>query len=450
MSLFTKKDDEILFTESEIQNTEEKYSDVLDTTSGKWKILIVDDEEDIHAVTKMVLKEIKFKNKEMEFFSAYNENDAKKILSENNDIALVLLDVVMENENSGLRIVDYIRNNLKNANIRIILRTGYPGQAPERKIIIDYDINDYKEKTELSSQKLITSIISALRSYEDIITISELNKTLEEKVAERTKELNLANKKLVNLNEQLTENLLTMEKDMQAGRMIQLHLLPQCEVNINNILCKHYLKPSLYLSGDFVDYFKINDHKLLFYFVDVSGHGSASAFVTIFIKNFIDTFFEKIKAAGPSFEIKPELIATKLNEKIISEKLDKFATMFIGIIDLQKKELTYVNAGQFPYPILNTEDYYLELKSGSSPVGMFKTTNYTSKQINLENKYSILIVSDGLFEIMKNVNLNEKQKVLYNLFKDSGRIIERLLDKFEINTLESIPDDITFMLIEHK
>lgn len=134
----------------------------------KWKILIVDDEEDIHSITKLALKRFKFDSKGVQFLSAYNSQQAKDILITENDIALVFLDVVMETDDAGLLLTKWIREKLGNHMIRIILRTGQPGQAPEEKVIESYDINDYKQKTELDRTKLFTAVFSALRAYRDL------------------------------------------------------------------------------------------------------------------------------------------------------------------------------------------------------------------------------------------------------------------------------------------
>ncbi|WNR42171.1 DUF3369 domain-containing protein [Paenibacillus roseipurpureus] len=145
-----------------------------------WIVLIVDDEKQIHQVTKMVLQDFEFAGRKLEFHSAYSAYEAKQLLMQYPQTALVLLDVVMEYEDAGLHIVKFIRDELANQAVRIILRTGQPGQAPERTVIMEYDINDYKEKTELTSQKLFTSVVTALRSYRDIKTIEKSRVGLEE------------------------------------------------------------------------------------------------------------------------------------------------------------------------------------------------------------------------------------------------------------------------------
>ena len=144
-----------------------------------FKILISDDESVIHDVTKMVLKNFEFEGKKLMFLDAYGEIGTKELMREHQDIAVVLQDVVMEKDDSGLQLVDYLRNDLANSTARIILRTGQPGKSPEEKVIADYDINDYKTKTELTAQKLFTTMYSCLRSYRDIVTIEKTKKGLE-------------------------------------------------------------------------------------------------------------------------------------------------------------------------------------------------------------------------------------------------------------------------------
>ncbi len=144
-----------------------------------WKILIVDDEEEVHTLTRLVLRNYTFENRPLELISAFSGAAARDIMREDSGIALILLDVVMESEDSGLRLVRQIREEMGNKNVRIILRTGQPGQAPELEVVAQYDINDYKAKTELTAQKLFTTVTSALRSWRDIQTIDQSRQGLQ-------------------------------------------------------------------------------------------------------------------------------------------------------------------------------------------------------------------------------------------------------------------------------
>ncbi|HIJ82608.1 MAG: diguanylate cyclase/phosphodiesterase with PAS/PAC sensor(s) [Magnetococcales bacterium] len=139
-----------------------------------WQVLVIDDEPDVHQLTRMVLRGLRFDGLGIEVISGYTGKDACAIMAQTTGIAVLLLDVVMETDQAGLEVVRYIREELKNGFVRIILRTGQAGQAPEPEVISQYDINDYREKTELTSQKLITAVTTALRAYRDLRTIENL------------------------------------------------------------------------------------------------------------------------------------------------------------------------------------------------------------------------------------------------------------------------------------
>lgn len=158
---------------------EEPDIDETKVNSPSWKLLIVDDEKEVHSVTKLALRDFEFLGRKVEFISAYSGQEAQDILDKDNDIAVMLLDVVMESDDAGLKVVRYVRDVIKNHMIRIVLRTGQPGQAPEKDVIVTYDINDYKSKTELTSQRLFTTIVASLRSYRDLVSIEKNRQGLE-------------------------------------------------------------------------------------------------------------------------------------------------------------------------------------------------------------------------------------------------------------------------------
>ncbi len=168
-------DDDILFA-AESSKSHPKPSEL-----PPWKLLIVDDEKDVHNMTTMVLSDYNYKKAGLKFLHAHSGREAKEMIKEHPDCACVLLDVVMETNHAGLDVARYIRQEANNSNMRIILRTGQPGKAPEKKIILDYDINDYKEKTELTSQKLFTAITTAIRSFEHLTRLEEQKKEIAEK-----------------------------------------------------------------------------------------------------------------------------------------------------------------------------------------------------------------------------------------------------------------------------
>src|ERR1700682_202394 len=145
----------------------------------RWKIAVIDDEPAVHEGTRFALSDYQLNGQGLEILSAYSAAEGRQLMRSHPDMAVVLLDVIMESDTAGLDLVEFIREDLKNDTVRIILRTGQPGQAPERRVIVDYDINDYKAKTELTADKLFTSLTAALRSYQQLERMVQTRRGLE-------------------------------------------------------------------------------------------------------------------------------------------------------------------------------------------------------------------------------------------------------------------------------
>jgi diguanylate cyclase (GGDEF)-like protein len=188
MQVSENTNDDFLF----IDDSDE--DEILDSAMGDtWKVLIVDDDAEIHSVTQLALSDLVVLGRHLEYLHAYSGKDACKLIEEHDDIVLVLLDVVMESDDAGLTVVKFIREQLKRDDIRIVLRTGQPGYAPEESVIKDYDINDYKTKTELTRRKLVTTIYAAIRSYQQIDSVTKNRKGLERIISAAANLLELHN-----------------------------------------------------------------------------------------------------------------------------------------------------------------------------------------------------------------------------------------------------------------
>jgi signal transduction histidine kinase len=195
-----------------------------------WKILICDDDISVHTVTKLALDGFKFAGRELEIISAFSGAEGIKIVEKHPDIAVILQDVIMETNDAGLQAVKYIRDVLQNPLVRIILRTGQPAEFPESSVILNYDINDYKSKTELTAQKLFTTLVSSLRAYSTIISLAEsqqklaqlnaqlqeFNQNLEELVKERTVELKIAKDEAERANSAKSQFLRNMTHELRT------------------------------------------------------------------------------------------------------------------------------------------------------------------------------------------------------------------------------------------
>lgn len=143
------------------------------------KIIVADDDQEVHSITKMILRDFTFEGHSLEFIDTYSGAETKEALMQHPDTAIIFLDVVMERNHSGLEVVEYLRKTLCNNLTRIVLRTGQPGEAPEDSVIREYDINDYRLKTEMTVQRLTTTLYTALRNYRDLRKIDKNRKGLE-------------------------------------------------------------------------------------------------------------------------------------------------------------------------------------------------------------------------------------------------------------------------------
>jgi CheY-like chemotaxis protein len=133
-----------------------------------WKIMVVDDDDGVHSSTRFALERVEVDGRPIEIIDVYSGDEARDYLLKHRDVALALVDVVMESDHAGLDFVQWVRETQKNKAIRLVLRTGQPGQAPERHVVVNYDIDDYKTKSELTAQKLFTLLHASLRSYRQI------------------------------------------------------------------------------------------------------------------------------------------------------------------------------------------------------------------------------------------------------------------------------------------
>jgi DNA-binding MarR family transcriptional regulator/CheY-like chemotaxis protein len=172
------QNDEFIFAQEDEENASEKFAD-----GESWKVLIVDDDEEVHSVTKLALSDFTFQGKPLSFLSAYSGDEAKQLAQVHPDIALALVDVVMETEDAGLEFVTYVRERLKNQLVRLVLRTGQPGRSPENIVAMNYEIDDYRTKTELTVRKLFVTVVTALRAFSTLMNMLETSQSRSQTVA---------------------------------------------------------------------------------------------------------------------------------------------------------------------------------------------------------------------------------------------------------------------------
>ena len=225
--LLAQPDEEIQFAE-ETETIE---------PGNSWKILIVDDEVEVHDVTKLALSDFTFEGKALSFISAYSAEEAKQLIQAHPDTAIVFLDVVMESENAGLDVIKYVREELGNSLVRIILRTGQPGQAPENVVAVNYGIDDYKTKTELTARKLFITVVTALRAFSTLTQMLEFSRKLElEAVQHRQTEIALRQSEIQAHEkvQQLEQSLQALQSQTQQGQQEKIEILRQLITEITH------------------------------------------------------------------------------------------------------------------------------------------------------------------------------------------------------------------------
>ena len=216
------EDDDVLFAD---EGEGEGAAGPSDESS--WTVLVVDDEAAVHDVTRLALAAFSFEGRTLRLVNAYSAEEARALLAEHPDTAVILLDVVMETDGAGLEFVHHVRTVEKNHLVRIILRTGQPGHAPENRVIVEYDINDYKHKADLTAQRLFTSVIGALRSYRDLRYISDFSQALRRFVPdELTRILGKRSIVDVTLGDHVEGNMGVVFSDLRAFTTLSERLTP--------------------------------------------------------------------------------------------------------------------------------------------------------------------------------------------------------------------------------
>ena len=241
-----------------------------------------------------------------------------------------------------------------------------------------------------------------------------------------------------------------LERDQRAGRYIQLRMLPPSPMAIDRYRLAHRVQPSMILSGDFVDYFRIADRHFVFYIADVSGHGASSAFVTVILKNFSRRIRREYH---PRMFSNPGEILGVLNRELLDQGLGKHVAMLIGVVDLDTDTLRFANAGHFPHVIHAVgqgagRSCFLE-KPGK-PVGLFDEVDYDIGTACLGPGDNLVAFSDGVLEVMKEVDLATKERRLVAAAADHAPDIEALWEAIGIANGGPGPDDMTCLVISRE
>ncbi len=248
-------------------------------------------------------------------------------------------------------------------------------------------------------------------------------------------------------NRDLQASLHLLQEDQDAGRQVQMNMLPVTPWSVDDLDFAHQIIPSLYLSGDFVDYFRVDDRRIGFYLADVSGHGASSAFVTVLLKFMTTRLLYESRRGGTLREFKPSEVLDHINRGLINCKLGKHVTMLGGVIDQEHDVLHYSIGGHLPMPVLYTGDGARYLEGRGLPVGLFVEATYQNFELKLPETFSLTLLSDGILDLLPGETLKEKESALPGLVTDAGGTLDGLRRVLGLADLADMPDDIALLVL---
>ena len=248
-------------------------------------------------------------------------------------------------------------------------------------------------------------------------------------------------------NRDLQASLHLLQEDQDAGRQVQMNMLPVTPWSVDDFDFAHQIIPSLYLSGDFVDYFRVDDRRIGFYLADVSGHGASSAFVTVLLKFMTIRLLYESRRGGTLREFKPSEVLDHINRGLINCKLGKHVTMLGGVIDQEHDVLHYSIGGHLPMPVLYTGDGARYLEGRGLPVGLFVEATYQNFELKLPETFSLTLLSDGILDLLPGETLKEKESALPGLVTDAGGTLDGLRRVLGLADLADMPDDIALLVL---
>ncbi|WP_257279980.1 MULTISPECIES: SpoIIE family protein phosphatase [unclassified Endozoicomonas] len=245
----------------------------------------------------------------------------------------------------------------------------------------------------------------------------------------------------------LESNLHLLQEDQKAGRQVQMKMLPQEPLIFENFKVDHQIIPSLYLSGDFVDYFALNEHSFSFYLADVSGHGASSAFITVLLKHMSMNLLKEYQSHGGRARVKPSHVLNFLNRSLLETGLGKHVAVFGGVVDTRDQKLTYAFGGHYPLPILSTPKETRCIEGRGLPVGLFEDATFEDVTIDLPEQFTLTILSDGILEVLPQQTLQEKEDYLLSVIKEGAVNVSALTEKLGLKTMKAAPDDMAMLIL---
>ena len=254
---------------------------------------------------------------------------------------------------------------------------------------------------------------------------------------------------LEKVNRELSEALVQVQANQQAGRELQARLLPVEHQVFGDLVFRHRLYPAMQLSGDFVDYFAIDKDRIGFYMIDVSGHDTGSAFVTVIVKTLMSQMRDALKD-GDDTILAPDRTLQRLNDELFRQNLDKYITMFYGVIDAASSRMLASNGGHYPQPLLFGDSRTQVLSTKGRPVGLFEDTHYINSEVPLPRDFLLLLMSDGMFELMPEKSNKECFEHLVSNVNSTDMSFEELIKVIGMEDASRLMDDLAMLAVSRR
>jgi serine phosphatase RsbU (regulator of sigma subunit) len=252
--------------------------------------------------------------------------------------------------------------------------------------------------------------------------------------------------KLERVNRELSDALMQLQANQQTGRELQARLLPVEHQVFGDLVFRHRLYPAMQLSGDFVDYFAIDKGHIGFYMIDVSGHDTGSAFVTVIVKTLMSQMHDALED-GDDTILAPDRTLQRLNDELFRHNLDKYITMFYGVIDVTANRMFISNGGHYPKPLLYGDSRVRIIDTKGRPVGLFDDTRFINSEIMLPRDFLLLIISDGIFELMPDKSNKECYDNLVSNVNSTDMSFEELINVIGMADASRLTDDLAMLAV---
>jgi sigma-B regulation protein RsbU (phosphoserine phosphatase) len=374
--------------------------------NSQYKLLVIDDELGVRQSLATYLED--------SGFQVYDAPDASTGLTLFKELLpdLVITDLSMPNTN-GLVLLQQIHEVLPSAPVIVISGAGVMGDVVQA---LRLGATDYLIKPIVDMEVLVMAIYRSLEKA----------------------------------NIELKRHIAALEQDQRAGHFVQQSMSPVSPFTAGQYICEHSVIPSLYLSGDCIDYAYIKQRYYAFYLADVSGHGSAPAFVTIWLRNVVAQLVS-LKKMLVDFENQESALLSLLaliNKQLIEMGINNHLTLVIGVIDTETNKLYYVVAGHLPLPVLLAGGNARYLEGSGKPIGLFEKAKWDVRQLELPaGGFSILLFSDGILELIEEKELMAKEELLLRVVEESQGHVDTIIDIIEVKDIEELPDDVAVLSI---